>query len=94
MPFADLVKAVSNYVDTDPATTFVWLDVCAVNQHKANDLPMNDYLTAAIGGCKETLLCLDPQGVVLTRIWCLYEVGGHSTPFCICSALFGDQSAS
>jgi hypothetical protein len=56
------------------ARTFVWLDVCAVNQHSTAADDFNTYLPAAIGSTRQTLLCLDAEGLVFTRIWCLYEV--------------------
>ncbi|GFR41736.1 hypothetical protein Agub_g2489 [Astrephomene gubernaculifera] len=54
---------------------FVWCDIFAINQHpgqiQADDLSQ---LKDCVVASKQTLLCLDDQGMVLTRIWCLYEI--------------------
>ncbi len=76
MQFATLVSMLVAHVgpEGDLARTYVWLDVAAVNQHTAESNDFQTYLPAALGGAKQTLLCLDALGRVLTRIWCLYEV--------------------
>ncbi|GFR50272.1 hypothetical protein Agub_g12459 [Astrephomene gubernaculifera] len=55
--------------------TFVWLDIFAINQHpdttQAEDLSK---LQEVVGSSQATLLVLDGDGQVLTRIWCLYEI--------------------
>ncbi|GLC45508.1 NACHT domain- and WD repeat-containing protein 1 [Pleodorina starrii] len=58
--------------------TYVWLDMFAINQHpdapgstQANDLSQ---LHEVVGRSEQTLLVLDRGGLVLTRIWCLYEI--------------------
>ncbi|KAG2485797.1 hypothetical protein HYH03_015508 [Edaphochlamys debaryana] len=55
--------------------TYVWIDIFAVNQHpgktQADDLAR---LQEVVGASEGTLLVLDAAGLVLTRIWCLYEI--------------------
>ncbi|GLC44943.1 WD repeat-containing protein 49 [Pleodorina starrii] len=54
---------------------FVWCDIFAINQHpgqvQADDLSQ---LKDCVEASQQTLLCLDDKGLVLTRIWCLYEI--------------------
>ncbi|GIL86068.1 hypothetical protein Vretifemale_14319 [Volvox reticuliferus] len=54
---------------------FVWCDIFAINQHpgqvQADDLAQ---LKDCVEASNQTLLCLDDKGLVLTRIWCLYEI--------------------
>ncbi|EFJ40045.1 hypothetical protein VOLCADRAFT_100240 [Volvox carteri f. nagariensis] len=54
---------------------FVWCDIFAINQHpgqvQADDLAQ---LKDCVEASHQTLLCLDDKGLVLTRIWCLYEI--------------------
>ena len=65
-------------LDTGPSP-LVWLDILAINQHPYLDpkaLLLDDVAALAdvIKATKQTLFCLDNKGVVLTRIWCLFEV--------------------
>ncbi|KAG2427326.1 hypothetical protein HXX76_012521 [Chlamydomonas incerta] len=57
-----------------PTAVFLWLDIFAVNQHpdttQADDLAN---LQNVIRHSQATVMLLDAQGAVLTRIWCLYE---------------------
>ncbi|KAG2425099.1 hypothetical protein HXX76_014008 [Chlamydomonas incerta] len=56
---------------------FVWCDIFAINQAshpsqvQADDLSQ---LKDCVEASAQTLLCLDDKGLVLTRIWCLYEI--------------------
>jgi hypothetical protein len=53
---------------------FCWVDIFAISQHpgtaQMDDL---DGLKDVIKDAEQTLMVLDPAGVVLTRIWCLFE---------------------
>lgn len=66
------------FPDTSPSP-LIWLDILAINQHPYLDpkgLLLDDVsaLADVIKATQSTLFCLDNKGVVLTRIWCLYEV--------------------
>eukprot|EP00798_Chlamydomonas_sp_ICE-L_P003940 gene3940-14017_t len=68
----------SHFLEDDD--TLLWLDIVAINQHPYEDkgcLLQDDVasLASVVQATEQTLLCLDEQCVVLTRIWCLYEVG-------------------
>ena len=63
----------------DAASVVLWLDIVAINQHPYEDKGclLNDdvaNLAKVVAATERTLFCLDAQCVVLTRIWCLYEV--------------------
>ena len=53
---------------------FVWLDIFAINQNEGvsqgDDLSQ---LKEVVEDCDQTLMVLDNEGSVLTRIWCLFE---------------------
>jgi hypothetical protein len=78
--FRDLVRLVDNYCSTlhssrlelNPDKTFLWIDLFAVNQHSpAADLAaIKDVIACSV----QTLLCIDRDQQVLTRVWCVYEV--------------------
>ncbi|KAG2432306.1 hypothetical protein HYH02_013028 [Chlamydomonas schloesseri] len=65
------------------SSVFLWLDIFAVNQWpnttQADDLanlqagPGPRVFENVIRHSRATVMLLDPQGAVLTRIWCLYE---------------------
>mmetsp|Transcript_31220 Transcript_31220/g.69446 ORF Transcript_31220/g.69446 Transcript_31220/m.69446 type:complete len:482 (+) Transcript_31220:82-1527(+) len=82
--FHHLVLQLQQYLDPsvskayqDKNAIYVWIDIFAVNQHigrgstQADDLAN---LQTVITRVERTLLILDSTGVVLTRIWCLYEI--------------------
>lgn len=47
----------------------------AVNQHPGVEQEADlSQLQDAISCASQTLLCLDEEGLVLSRIWCLYEI--------------------
>ncbi|GFR47675.1 hypothetical protein Agub_g9420, partial [Astrephomene gubernaculifera] len=54
---------------------FVWLDIFAINQHEITDETDFDLaaVAEAVHDAECTLMVLDAEGTVLTRIWCLYE---------------------
>jgi len=57
----------------------VWLDIMAIPQHPYEDrgvLLNEDVMSLArvVAATERTLLCLDANCTVLTRIWCLFEV--------------------
>ena len=53
---------------------YIWLDIFAINQNagasQGNDLSQ---LKEVVEDCDQTLMILDKEGSVLTRIWCLFE---------------------
>ena len=53
---------------------FLWLDIFAINQHPGTN-QQNDLmgLKEVVEDADKTLMVLDRQDAVLTRIWCLYE---------------------
>ena len=94
-PFLDLIrslKAFIPYSETDPIskTTFVWLDIFAVNQITTSTEQSTDLKSlhrAIQEATKGTLVCLDLNCKLLTRffssiltksnmfrIWCLFEI--------------------
>ena len=52
----------------------MWLDIFAINQNEGasqgDDLSQ---LKEVVEDCDQTLMVLDNEGFVLTRIWCLFE---------------------
>ena len=63
----------------DAAGVVLWLDIVAINQHPYEDKGclLNDdvaNLAKVVAATERKLFCLDAECVVLTRIWCLYEV--------------------
>jgi hypothetical protein len=76
--FCDLVSQLEKYIgvhDVNNAETpFLWLDIVCTNQHKFDDGLFHEILPTSLGSTYETLLCMDPNGLVLTRAWCLYEI--------------------
>ena len=52
----------------------LWLDIFAINQHPGTN-QQNDLmgLKEVVEDADKTLMVLDLQGVILTRVWCLYE---------------------
>eukprot|EP00967_Tisochrysis_lutea_P157835 scaffold321287_cov18-Tisochrysis_lutea.AAC.1 len=77
---AALVAALTSFFATDdPHTVYIWLDIIAINQvpYATNKGLLQDdvsSLSKVIDTVDSTLFFLDAQGVVLTRIWCLFEV--------------------
>lgn len=70
---------VSDPSEPAAASAIIWLDIFAINQHPYEDrgcLGNDDVanLARVVAATDRTLLCLDEDCVVLTRIWCLYEV--------------------
>ncbi len=69
----------SRFVEGKDDDVLLWLDIVAINQHPYEDkgcLLQADVasLASVVQATEQTLFCLDAQCVVLTRIWCLYEV--------------------
>eukprot|EP00798_Chlamydomonas_sp_ICE-L_P019508 gene19508-26178_t len=69
----------SHFVEGVDDDTLLWLDIVAINQHPYVDkgcLLQDDVasLASVVQATEQTLFCLDDQCVVLTRIWCLFEV--------------------
>eukprot|EP00200_Dunaliella_tertiolecta_P010405 CAMPEP_0202392136 /NCGR_PEP_ID=MMETSP1127-20130417/92210_1 /ASSEMBLY_ACC=CAM_ASM_000462 /TAXON_ID=3047 /ORGANISM="Dunaliella tertiolecta, Strain CCMP1320" /LENGTH=647 /DNA_ID=CAMNT_0048994619 /DNA_START=758 /DNA_END=2704 /DNA_ORIENTATION=- len=78
MRFATLMEVVAQRLRNEP-DSFVWLDICAINQNKYEDkgeLQADDvsHLSSVVRKAKSTLFCLDEKGKSLTRIWCLFEI--------------------
>ena len=74
--FESLVESLAPCVKPD---TFVWVDICTVNQHETVQRPFAWWQTTfkeAVGGIGHTLLVLAPweNPVPLTRSWCLWEI--------------------
>eukprot|EP00798_Chlamydomonas_sp_ICE-L_P020038 gene20038-26753_t len=74
-----LALLLSRFVEKEDHDTLLWLDIVAINQHPYGDkgcLLQDDVasLASVVQATEQTLFCLDEQCVVLTRIWCLYEV--------------------
>eukprot|EP00798_Chlamydomonas_sp_ICE-L_P026687 gene26687-4263_t len=74
-----LALLLSRFVEKEDHDTLLWLDIVAINQHPYEDkgcLLQDDVasLASVVQATEQTLFCLDEQCVVLTRIWCLYEV--------------------
>ena len=56
----------------DLDSLFFWIDIFAVNQHEIDsDLAS---LERTIHETEQILVCMDTEGRLLTRIWCLYEI--------------------
>lgn len=75
--FTDTCALFTNHLeDADPAATYVWLDIFAVNQHASNAQQQDDLenLHRAIQVASSTLLCMDADGAALTHIWVLNEI--------------------
>uniref|UniRef100_A0A7S3VK12 Uncharacterized protein n=1 Tax=Dunaliella tertiolecta TaxID=3047 RepID=A0A7S3VK12_DUNTE len=73
MRFATLMEVVAQRLRNEP-DSFVWLDICAINQNKYEDkgeLQADDvsHLSSVVRKAKSTLFCLDEKGKSLTRIW-------------------------
>ena len=85
--FVDLVDAVAAELNgAAAATTFVWLDIFAINQDNTggvfsamDELNEGQTLADVINLSRATKVVLDKDRVSpLRRLWCLYEIG--STP--------------
>ena len=77
-PFALVTEALrAHFSGRDPTQVFVWLDIFAVNQHEpGSELHGGDVLPFTLEKTRETCVILDRLGsVVLSRLWCLYEIG-------------------
>lgn len=96
--------AVSSGPDMGPSP-LIWLDILAINQHPYLDpkgLLLDDVaaLSDVIKATESTLFCLDQKGIVLTRIWCLFEVwhtilaGGPSKLIVLANQLDADALKS
>lgn len=83
------------------SSPLVWLDILAINQWPyvdAKGLLVDDVsnLANVIKATDKTLFCLDDKGVVLTRIWCLFEIwhtvlaGGPSKLLILSNQVDGD----
>jgi hypothetical protein len=58
---------------------FVWIDIFAMHQHPGQDMLTDlKFLKEVLADAERTLMVLDPTGMILTRIWCLFEAW-HST---------------
>lgn len=57
-----------------PDQVYLWLDIFAVNQHPG-DSQRNDLerLKEVVADAQQTLMVLDGQGMVLTRIWWVWQ---------------------
>jgi hypothetical protein len=76
LPFSFMVGCLrSHFAGQEPKKIFLWIDIFAVNQHGGDqmDYDLNN-LERRIEQSSQTLVCLDQNGKVLTRIWCLFEM--------------------
>lgn len=65
-----LVDTVSRHLSgAMPDEVFVWVDIFAINQHR----PTEDLkgLKTTIEVAEQVLVVMDPQALLLTRVWCL-----------------------
>ena len=74
-PFMELVEQLrSHFKSAQAQDVFVWLDIFAINQNEGSsqgdDLAQ---LKEVVEDAEQTLMILDKEGSVLTRIWCLFE---------------------
>jgi hypothetical protein len=74
-PFMELITQLRSHFKSDQAQdVFVWLDIFAINQNEGSsqgdDLAQ---LKEVVEDADQTLMILDKEGSVLTRIWCLFE---------------------
>ena len=79
-PFHNLVDQLKrHFACTDPHNAprgvYLWVDIFAITQHNTGRYQA-DRLTwpEGLAACETTLLCVDREGAVLQRLWCLYEV--------------------
>lgn len=79
--FCDMVTSVASHLrGMDPTTTFVWLDLFAVNHHAPRTEAALDTALASMEATIRTasggvLGVLGRTGAALRRLWCLLEVG-------------------
>ena len=71
-PFLDLVDSLSDYIQSynnNGEEFYIWIDIFAVNQHRDSGMQGTDLsgLHIAIKESKETLVCIDENGLILTR---------------------------
>lgn len=73
-PFIELVEQLKAHFKAHKEEVFVWLDIFAINQNEGasqgDDLAQ---LKEVVEYADQTLMILDKEGSVLTRIWCLFE---------------------
>ncbi|MEW5300975.1 MAG: hypothetical protein WDW36_003861 [Sanguina aurantia] len=84
--FGDLLTQLARHLHIDlnsplasqeKAQMFVWLDVCAVNQHLSSQrksLSVSSVKAVVSHSLRGTLLMLDAQQSAMSRMWCMYEV--------------------
>ena len=70
-PFLDLIDSLKEYIGKKPKEdVFVWIDIFAVNQHRDSGCQGTDLqgLSVALKHSKETILCIDQNLKLLTRL--------------------------
>jgi len=77
-PFKVLIESMKLDASRNPGVLY-WLDIVAINQHKAGELPDLFWQTAfkhSVKSIGRTLLILYPwtNPIPLTRSWCLWEI--------------------
>ena len=81
-PFSEMIDQMITYClcsGLKPNETFVWIDAFAINQWTASlsgsttDDAMS-LVEEVIMDAQETLVIIDPSGLILRRMWCLWEV--------------------
>jgi hypothetical protein len=80
-PFVEMVDQLITYTIRNGLKaneTFVWIDIFAINQTKPSLSGMSDdsipLVEEVIMDAQETLVVIDKRGLILQRMWCLWEV--------------------
>ena len=80
-PFAEMIDQLVTFTVRNGLKaneTFVWIDIFAINQTKASLSGMSDdaipQVEEVIMDAQETLVVIDKRGLILQRMWCLWEV--------------------
>ncbi|KAG2486633.1 hypothetical protein HYH03_014689 [Edaphochlamys debaryana] len=74
-PFMEMVNMLEKHFAGRPAEhCYVWLDVFALPQATADHCSYIEDIQRAIWYASHTLACVDPSGIMLSRLWCLYEM--------------------
>ncbi|GAX80735.1 hypothetical protein CEUSTIGMA_g8170.t1 [Chlamydomonas eustigma] len=99
--FSNMVKQVStHFKGQDPERIFLFIDIFSLKQHKKEETSTDQatltMLKDVVTNVQQTLIVLDRDGLVLRRVWVLYEawltlIAHPSLPRCVCVLGFGIQ---
>jgi tetratricopeptide (TPR) repeat protein len=71
-PFREMVTCLQQHFDEN---VYVWIDIFAVNQHTVDEEGSDlEQLVDTVNDIPIAVVVVDPEGVIFSRAWCLFEM--------------------